>query len=176
MECDSQAQSLFLSRVRSICVEKMAAAVNPVGNALLVPLVPHEVPQHAYAADPSTITGWIVANERGVPLLVELLYMWNVMNHFYNKPDDRALQACQDQVTDMVYSVLGDGSLCPFLTVTTFEGQEAVVSVVMTCLGKYVGRLGDQAGYLHGNLGEFDAVTRQIPTLLQLPDGTMVGC
>jgi hypothetical protein len=140
----------------------MAAAVNPVGNALLVPLVPHEVPQHAYAADPGTITGWIVANERGVPLLAELSYVWNVMNHFYNMPDDRASQVCQDQVADMVHSVLGDDSLCPFLTVTTFEGQEAVVSV-MTRIGKYVGRLGDQAGYLHGktlgNLGEFDAAT-----------------
>ena len=68
----------------------------------------------------------------------------------------------------------------PFLKVTTFEGQEAVISVVMTRIGKYVGQLGDQAGYPHGkalgNLGEFDAATGQMPMLLQLvPDGTMVG-
>ena len=74
------------------------------------------------------------------------------------------------QVADMVHSVLGNDSLCPFLTViSTFKGQEAVVSVT-TCIGKYVGGLGDQTGYLHGkmlgNLGEFDAATGQMPTLL----------
>ena len=78
----------------------------------------------------------------------------------------------------MVHSVLGNNSLCLLLTVTTFEGQEAVVSV-MTRIGKYVGQFGDQAGYLHGktlgNLGEFDAATGQMPTLSQLPDITTVG-
>jgi hypothetical protein len=74
----------------------------------------------------------------------------------------------------MVNSVVGDDSLCPFLT----EGQEVVVSV-MTRIGKYEGQLGDQAGYQHGKtlgiLGEFDSAAGQMLTLLQLPDGTMVG-
>ena len=62
----------------------MAAPVNSVLNALLVS---HEVPQYAYASDPGTmVPGWIVANERGVPLLAELSYVWNIMNHFYNMP------------------------------------------------------------------------------------------
>jgi hypothetical protein len=136
-------------------------------------------PQHAYAADPGTITGWIVlVSKCGVPLLAELLYVWNIMNPFYNMPADRASQVCQDQVADMVHSALGGDRLCPFLTVTTFKGQEAVVSVMIR-IGKNVGRLGYQAGYLHGNnalgnLGKFDVATEQMTTRLKLPDGTMV--
>ena len=142
------------------------------------PLPSREGSQHAYDATPGTITGWVVSRPRVETLAAELSYVVNVKSHVDQLPEDRASAAHQEQVGDMVNAVLGDEGLCPFLTVTTFEGQEAVVSV-MSRVGKYVGRLGDRSGYLHGKkfgyLGEVDAETGQMPTLLQMPDGGMVG-
>jgi hypothetical protein len=143
------------------------------------PLPSREGPQHAYNAAPGTITGWVVSRPRVATLAAELSYIVNVKSHFDELPGDRASAAHQEQVGDMVNADLGGEGLCPFWTVTTFEGQEAVVSV-MSRVGKYVGsRLGDRSGYLHwktfGYLGEVDAETGQMPTLLQMPDGGMVG-
>ena len=152
----------------------MANVENPVG----APLHTREGPQHAYDAAPGTITGWVVSPTRVSTLAAELSYVVNVKAHFDQLPEDRASAAHQEQVGDMANAVLGDEGLCPFLTVTTLEGQEAVVSV-MSRIGKYVGRLGDRAGYLQGKtfgyLGEVDAETGQLPTLLQMPDGGMIG-
>ena len=133
------------------------------------PLPTREGPQHAYDAAPGTITGWVVSRPRVATLAAELSYVVNVKSHFDRLPDDRASAAHQEQVGEMVNAVLGDEGLCPFLTVTTFEGQEAVVSV-MSRIGKYVGRLGDdRGGYLQGKtfgyLGDVDAETGQMPTL-----------
>lgn len=148
---------------------------NPAGNRLL----PHEVPQHAYAADPGTITGWVVSGARGSTLTEELQYVALVMGQFDELPQDRAAAAYQERVADMISAVYAEESLCPFLTVTTFEGQDTAVVSVISRLGKYAGRLGDQVGGMRGKtfgyFGEVDATTGQLPTLLQLPEDTMAG-
>ena len=69
----------------------------------------------ASTADPGTITGWIVANERGVPLLAELSYVWDVMNHFYSTTCQMTVRRRRAKIRWQIHSVLGDDSLCPFL-------------------------------------------------------------
>jgi hypothetical protein len=103
-----------------------------------------------------------------------------VMGQFDVLPPDRASAAYEERVADMVHAVVYvDESLSPFLTVTTFNGQETAIVSVMSRIGRYVGRLGDHTGGLHGKtfgcLGELDATAGQLPALLQLPDETLGG-
>jgi hypothetical protein len=130
--------------------------------------------QLPYAADPGTLTEWLLRDTAREPAAAVLKMMKAVTTQYANLPpsdeDDH-----MERVEAMSTSILGSDDLSLFLTVTTLAGSEVSVSVIsgMSRYNVGLGAVSAFGGKTFGFFGEFE--DGQLPPLLQLP-GDLKDC
>ena len=137
----------------------------PVLMNLPVPL------QRPYAADPGTLTEWLVSNttDLGRDAVLEVLA---AMNAKYANVTDPALtqERVDALLRELAEDVLASEGLESFLTVTTPEGGTPTV-ITVSRLSRFRSGMGQTSPYdggVYGFLGEVEG--GQIPPIMKLPD------
>ena len=127
-------------------------------------------PQLPYAADPGTLTEWLLRDTAREPAGAVLKTMKAVTTQNANLPPLDAYDH-MDMVEVMATSILGSDELSLFLTVTTRAGSEVSGVSVISSLLRYsvdLGAVSAFGGATFGFFGEFE--DGQLPPLLKLPE------
>ena len=142
-----------------------AAGALPVWMNLPVPL------QQPYAADPGTLTEWLVANmaDLGRDAVLAVLAAMNAK--YANVVDPLLPQERVDALLrELAEDILASEGLESFLTVTTPEGGTPTV-ITVSRLSRFRSGMGQTSPYdgnVYGFLGEVEE--GQMPPLMKLPD------
>ena len=138
----------------------------PAPGELPVPL------QLPYAADPGTLTGWLVTRNEGLDR-DSILAVLASMNAKYTNVTDP--QLTQDNVTsllkELAEDVVASEVLESFLTImTSTEAGKAMVTTVsrLSRFRSGIGQVSRFDGNVYGFFGEVEE--RQLPPLMKLPD------
>ena len=142
-----------------------AAGALPVRMNLPVPL------QRPYAADPGTLTEWLVANtaDLGQDAVLAVLAAMNAK--YANVVDPLLPQERVDALLrELAEDILASEGLESFLTVTTPEGGTPTI-ITVSRLSRFRSGMGQTSPYdgnVYGFLGEVEE--GQMPPLMKLPD------
>ena len=142
-----------------------AAGGLPVRMDLPVPL------QRPYAADPGTLTEWLVTNTTNLGR-DEVLAVLAAMNAKYANVTDPALpqERADALLRELAEDVLASEGLESFLTVTTPEGGTPTI-ITVSRLSRFRSGMGQTSPYdgeVYGFLGEVEE--GQMPPMMKLPD------
>jgi hypothetical protein len=142
-----------------------AAGGLPVRLNLPVPL------QRPYAADPGTLTEWLVAKTANLGRDAALAVLAAMNAKYANLVDPLLTQERVDaMLTELAEDVLASKGLESFLTVTTPEGGTPTV-ITVSRLSRFRSGMGQTSPYngnVYGFLGEVKE--GQLPPLMKLPD------
>jgi hypothetical protein len=132
--------------------------------------------QLPYAADPGTLTEWLLRDTAREPAGAVLKMMKAVTDQYANLPPSDKDDHMERVVGVMATSSLGSGDLSLFLTVMTLAGSEVSSVSIISGLSHYsigLGAVSEFWGATFGFFGEFE--DGQLPPLLQLP-GDLKEC
>ena len=142
-----------------------AAGALPVRMNLPVPL------QRPYAADPGTLTEWLVANTADLGRDAVLAVLAAMNAKYANVVDPLLPQERVDALLrELAEDILASEGLESFLTVTTPEGGTPTV-ITVSRLSRFRSGMGQTSPYdgnVYGFLGEVEE--GQMPPLMKLPD------
>jgi len=142
-----------------------AAGALPVRMNLPVPL------QRPYAADPGTLTEWLVANTADLGRDAVLAVLAAMNAKYANVVDPLLPQERVDALLrELAEDILASEGLESFLTVTTPEGGTPTI-ITVSRLSRFRSGMGQTSPYdgnVYGFLGEVEE--GQMPPLMKLPD------
>ena len=142
-----------------------AAGALPVRMNLPVPL------QRPYAADPGTLTEWLVANTADLGRDAVLAVLAAMNAKYANVVDPLLPQERVDALLrELAEDILASEGLESFLTVTTPEGGTPTI-ITVSRLSRFRSGMGQTSPYdgnVYGFLGEVEE--GQLPPLMKLPD------
>jgi hypothetical protein len=142
-----------------------AAGALPVRMNLPVPL------QRPYAADPGTLTEWLVANTADLGRDAVLTVLAAMNAKYANVVDPLLPQERVDALLrELAEDILASEGLESFLTVTTPEGGTPTI-ITVSRLSRFRSGMGQTSPYdgnVYGFLGEVEE--GQMPPLMKLPD------
>jgi hypothetical protein len=144
----------------------MAAAGGfPVRMNLPVPL------QRPYAADPGTLTEWLVSNTEGLGRDAVLAVLGAMNAKYANVVDPQNNQErVEGLLRELAEDVLASEGVESFLTVTTPEGGTPTI-ITVSVLSRFRSGMGQTSPYdgnVYGFMGEVEE--GQMPPLVKLPD------